>query len=401
MLTVKELQRLKPAKKPYKRSDEKGLFVIVRPNGALWWRFKYRWGDREKALSLGTYPDVSLKRAREKRDEARKLLDHGIDPSADRKAKKAAASADTHTFKSVAEDWMSKGCPPRKSGRPLSDITVGKMRWILDKKLYPALGNRPADAIEPPELLTILRKVESDGKHETARRCRQIASRIFRYAIRTGKATRDPAADLEDALVPPTVTHRPAITDAKAFGALLRAIAGYGGQPATKAALELLALTFVRPGELRLAKWREFDLDAAQWVVPAERMKMRREHIVPLSSRAVAILEELRPITDRGVDSYVFPSLRPRRPLSDATLTVALRNLDYDTTNEHCAHGFRSSASTLLHELGFEPDVIECQLAHARPGVGGIYNRSHRLAERKRMMESWSDYLDGLKRARK
>ena len=250
MLTDKALRALKPRERAYKRTDGKGLYVIVRPDSAIWWRFKYRYGAVEKGLSFGTYPDVKLKRAREKRDEARRLLDRGIDPAEDRKEKKAAL-AGTNSFKAVAQEWLSKGCPPRKSGGKLSDDTLRKNSWLLGK-LYPVLGSRPVHAIEPPDLLKVLRKVESEGKHDTARRCLGIAGRVFRYAIRTGRATRDPAADLEDALVPHTVVHRPAITDGKAFGALLRKIAGYEGQPATKAALEFLALTFVRPGELRL-----------------------------------------------------------------------------------------------------------------------------------------------------
>lgn len=396
MLTAKALESLKPSAKPYKRADEKGLYVLVTPSGSRLWRFKYRFRGVEKVLALGSYPDTSLKLAREKRDEARRQLAEGVDPAEARKAAKAAAAARRDTFEAVAEEWMRKGCPPQKIDRPLASRTLNKTRQLLEQKLYPKIGSKPIDEIEPPELLKALRAVESEGKRETAKRCRQIASRVFRYAVATGRATRDPAADLEGALEPPPVKHRPALTDPRDVATLMRAIRAYGGQPATRAALEILALTFVRPGELRLAKWREFDLDSATWVIPAERMKMRREHVVPLSEQAVAILRELRPITDRGPDSLVFPSLRPGRPLSDNTLNAALRHLDYDTRTQHCAHGFRSTASTLLHELGWDSDVIECQLAHARPGVGGIYNRAHRLAERARMMQAWADYLDGL-----
>lgn len=402
MLTDKALRALKPREKPYKRSDEKGLYVIVRPDGAVWWRFKYRYGAVEKGLSFGTYPDVTLKRAREKRAEARVLLDREIDPAENRKARKAM-NAGSNSFKAVAEDWINKGCPPRKGGQNLADVTMRKNRWLLGK-LYPVLGTHSVDTIEPPDLLKVLRRVESEGKHETARRCLRTASRVFRYAIRTGRATRDPAPDLADALIPQTVVHRPAITEGKAFGALLRKIGGYGGQPATKAALELLALTFVRPGELRLARWREVDLEgeSPKWVVPLERMKMRNrdgatDHVVPLSTQAVALLEGLRPITDRGPDSYVFPSLRPGRPLSENTLAMALRSLDVDTKVDHCPHGFRASASSILHELGWDSDVIEAQLAHTRPGVGGIYNRSIRLAERTRLMQAWANHLDALR----
>lgn len=396
MLTDKALKALKPRERPYKRADEKGLYVLVTPTGSLLWRLKYRFGGVEKVLALGSYPDTTLRLAREKRDEARRLLAEGVDPSAARKAEKAAR-AGAETFRAVAEEWMRKGCPPQKIERRLAERTLAKTRQLLEQKLYPKIGDKRADEIEPPDLLKALRAIEAEGKLETAKRCRQIASRVFRYAVATGRATRNPAADLEGVLAPPPVKHRPALTDPRDVATLMRAIRAYGGQPATRAALEILALTFVRPGELRLAKWREFDFEAKLWTIPAERMKMRREHVVPLSEQAVAILRELQPITDRGPDSLVFPSLRPGRPLSENTLNVALRNMDYDTRTQHCAHGFRSTASTLLHELGWDDDVIECQLAHKRPGVGGIYNRAHRLAERARMMQAWADYLDGLR----
>lgn len=392
MLTDKAIKALKPREKPYKRADEKGLYTLVHPNGSVYWRFKYRYSGREKLISLGVYPDVKLKRAREKRDDARALLDRGIDPSAKRKAEKAAQA---DTFKSIAEEWLEKGCPPRSTRKPLNPRTVKTLKRRLNYALA-HIGNWPIADIKATDLLQVLRRIEAEGKHETAHRVRSVAGRVFRYAVNSGRADRDISADLRDALVPVAVKHFAAIIKPKAFGEFLKKIDAYSGQPATRAALQLMALTFVRPGELRLSTWGEFDLDEAQWVIPAERMKMRRDHIVPLSAQAISILTELGRLTDKGPDSLVFASLRPGRPLSENTMNMALRSMDIGP-DVHVSHGFRSTASTLLHELGYSPDLIETQLAHARPGVGGIYNRSHVLPQRRTMMQAWGDYLDQLK----
>jgi integrase len=388
MLTDTALRHLKPTEKPYKRADGQGLYVLVNPNGTKWWRFKYAYGGREKLLSLGTYPETGLKAAREARDENRRLLAKGIDPSAKRQAEKLAHA---DTFGSIGLEWLEK---QRSSFAP---ATFAKAKWILDDLLFPALRNKPIAKITASELLGVLRKIEARGKHETAHRARQRASQIFRYAIATGRAAHDLTADLRGALVAVTTENRPAITEPRRIGELLRAIDGYQGQPSVMAALKLAPLVFVRPGELRGAEWREFDLDAAEWRIAAERMKMGEMHVVPLSSQALDILRELHSLTGRG--RLLFPSLRSReRPLSENTLNGALRRLDFGS-DEMTAHGFRALASTRLNELGFAPDVIERQLAHAeRNKVRAAYNRAERLAERRTMMQAWADYLDGLRR---
>ncbi|HEX6999658.1 MAG TPA: integrase arm-type DNA-binding domain-containing protein [Gammaproteobacteria bacterium] len=396
MLTDKAVKALKPREIPYKKADEKGLYIIVRPDGAKWWRFKYYFAGKERLLSLGVYPDVSLARAREKRDEARRLVAAGIDPSAKRQAEKQAARlAAADTFKAVAEEWLAHGCPPNK-GRPPSDETIAQLRHRLKTYVYPYHGSTPIKDISTQVLHGTLKRIVHRGTRETALRVRSVTSRVFRYAVASGRAERDPAADLKDALPVAVTTHFAAVTRAEEIGPLMRAIHGYQGQPTVVTALKLLPLLFVRPGELRNAEWPEFDLDGATWVIPAGRMKMGREHIVPLSRQALALLEELRPFTGRG--RLVFPGLRSKeKPLSENTLNAALRNLGY-TSEQMTAHGFRSMASTQLNELGFEPDVIEAQLAHmGKDKVRAIYNRADYLQKRRKMMQAWADYLDGLR----
>lgn len=311
-------------------------------------------------------------------------MDHGNDPSAERKAQKQAPTVST--FKSVCDEWIRLGCPPQKHGRRFAERTLSKTR-VLTGYLCLEIGVRPINEVEPPELLRVLRKIEARSP-ENAKRCRQLASRVFRYAIRPGHVERDAAADLEGALAPVEVKHRPAIVERKPFGELLRAIWGYEGQPAPRAALQLAALLFPRPGELRLATWGEIDLSNALWSVPAERMKMRREHAVPLSAQAMTILKELATLTDRGPSSWVLPGLRADRSISENTLNYALRGLGYDG-DTHVAHGFRSSASSTLHELGWDSAVIELQLGHAdKNSVRRIYNRAERLADRRRLMQA-------------
>ncbi|MBX5461807.1 MAG: integrase arm-type DNA-binding domain-containing protein [Steroidobacteraceae bacterium] len=386
-LTEAAIRAARPHEKPYKLFDGGGLYLLVTPEGGRWWRLKYRYGGKERGLSLGVYPAVSLRTARERRDEARRLLASGVDPSAHRKAERASRA---ETFEALAREWLALQQPT------LAPATYAKARWLLEAFLLPKLGDRPIHEITPPELLGVLRGIESGGIHETAHRAKQLAGRIFRYAIATGRAERDPAADLRGALAPIAARNHAAITEPAKVGALLRVIDGYVGQPATMYALRLAPLVFVRPGELRAAEWREFDLEAAEWRIPAERMKMREAHLVPLSRQAVAILKELHAFT--GTGRYLFPSLRtPARPISENTLNAALRRLGY-AKDEMTAHGFRAMASTLLNERGFPPDVIELQLAHAeRNRVRAAYNRAERLDERRQMMQAWADYLDSLR----
>jgi integrase len=344
------------------------------------------------------YPDVSLKSARSKRDVARRQLANGIDPGDVRKAEKVA-KAGAGSFEAIGREWYSKFSP-----RWVSSHGARILRR-LERDVFPWLGQRPIAGIKAPELLTVLRRIESRGAQETAHRAMQNCGQVFRYAVATGRAERDPTADLRGALPVPKQRHLASITDPKKVGELMRAIDAYEGFFATKCALRLAPLVFVRPGELRKAEWREFNLDEAEWRIPSERMKMREQHIVPLSRQAVGILRELQSLTDRPLfgkaDSprYVFPSSRsPERPMSENAVLAALRRMGY-SKEEMTGHGFRSMASTLLHEQGWTHQAIERQLAHAeRNAVSAAYNFSEHLAERRRMMQAWADYLDALKK---
>jgi integrase len=372
-----------------KHFDGGGLFLDVRPNGARYWRMKYRHAGKEKLLALGVYPEVSLAEARERAEAARKLRRHGLDPLAERKrADRQAATLAERTFGAVAAEWLAKN---RGAFAP---VTYAKAEWMFG--MVSALDRRPIAEIEAPEILDVLRKVEARGKLETAHRLKQRLGQVFRYAIATGRAERDPTADLRGALAPIKPTPRAALTDPAKVGELLRAIEGFTGQFVTLCALRLAPLCFVRPGELRAAEWSEIDLEAGEWRIPAARMKMRAEHVVPLSEQAVAILRELYALTGRG--RFLFPSLRtPHRPMSENTINAALRRMGY-AKDEMTGHGFRALASTRLNELGWPPDVIERQLAHApRNKVRAAYNRAAYLAERRKMMQAWADYLDGLR----
>lgn len=384
-LTAAAIQAAKPREKPYKLFDQGGLFLLVHPNGGRYWRLKYRMHGREKLLALGTFPDVSLAKARTRRDDARKLIADKTDPAV---VKQVEKTANAETFKAIALEWLAK--------QKMAAATVEKAKWTFEQLLFPELGDRPIRQITAPDLLAALRKLEARGKIETAHRTKQRASQIFRYAIATGRAERDPAADLRGALTPLEAEHRAAITEPKRVGELLRAIDEYVGQPSTHYALKLAPFVFLRPGELRAAEWPEIDLDAAEWRIPAERMKMRDSHYVPLSRQAVVILREIRPITGSG--RLVFPSLRTTtRPISEGTLNAALRRVGF-SKEEMTGHGFRTMASTLLNEQGWHPDLIELQLAHAeRNKVRAAYNRAQRLDERRKMMQAYADYLDGLK----
>jgi integrase len=386
-LSEARVRSAKPRERAYKLFDERGLFLLVTPTGGRLWRLRYRIGNLEKLISLGSYPDVPLKRAREKRDEARRLIADEIDPSAERKARRAAMLV---TFQGVAQEWLDL------QSKSLAPETISILGARLNSGLHPYLGTRPMTSITAQELLSALRRIEARGRHETAHRVRALAGRVFRYAVATGRAQHDVAADLKDALVPVKSKNFASVTDPIRVGELMRAIEGYSGHPVTALALKLAPLVFVRPGELRQAEWSEFDLEGAEWRIPAARMKMRELHVVPLAHQSITLLEELQPFARGG--RYVFPSLRSRdRPMSNNTINGALRRLGY-STEEQTGHGFRTMASTLLNEQGFPPDVIELQLAHAeRNKVRAAYNKAQRLPERRKMMQAWADYLDGLR----
>jgi integrase len=390
-LTDAAIRKAKSTEKTQRLFDGGGLYLEVSPAGGKWWRLKYRYGGKEKRLSLGTYPDTGLADAREKRAAARRLLAAGVDPGEQRKAMKTAGEERAaNSFAVVAAEWLAL----QKSRMAIA--TLEKAQWTFDELLNPWIGNRPIAEIEAPELLKLLRRIEDRGAHETAHRTKQRAGQVFRYAIATSRAKHDPTADLRGALAPVVSTSRAAITDPVKVGDLLRAIDTYQGSLVTKCALRLAPLVFVRPGELRKAEWAEIDLDGAQWRIPAARMKMREEHVVPLAPQAVAILRELHPLTGRG--QYVFPSYRGKaRMMSENTVNAALRYMGFDK-DTMTGHGFRAMASTRLNEMGWPPDVIERQLAHAeRNKVRAAYNRAQYLDERTRMMHAWAEYLDGLR----
>jgi integrase len=389
-LTVAAVRAAKPQEKSYRLSDEKGMYLEVTAAGGKYWRLKYRFAGKEKLLALGVFPEVSVADARQARDDARRLLSKGVDPSEAKKAaKRAAVVASANSFEAVAIEWFERHKPKWTPGY------ADKIDRRLRRDVFPAIGSRPIAQITAQELLAALRKIEARGVHETARRARQDCGHIFRYAIATGRAERDVAADVMGALHPVITKHHASITDPERVGALIRAIEGYDGAFVTKCALQLAPLLFVRPGELRKAEWSEIDLDAAEWRIPAERMKMRAPHIVPLSTQAVAILRKLHPVT--GSERYVFPGVRGRgRPMSENTINAALRRLGY-AKDEMTGHGFRSMASTLLNEQGFNRDWIERQLAHAeRDSVRAAYNYAEFLPKRRKMMQAWATYLDGL-----
>lgn len=386
-LSDTSVRNAKPESKPRKLSDGGGMFLLVTPSGGKWWRFKYRFKGKEKLLSLGVYPDVSLKEARERRDEARKLLANGIDPSEMRKAEK---NSQADSFEEVAREWYDKFKPS------WSDSHALRILRRLEQNIFPWLGSRPIKTISAPDLLAVIRRIEARGAVETAHRALQNCGQIFRYAVACGRAERDPSGDLRGALPPSEEKHHASLTDPKAVAALLRDLDAYEGSFVTRCALRLAPLVFVRPGELRHAEWSEIDLDHAEWRIPAEKMKARTMHIVPLSKQAVEILRELHALTGQG--KYLFPSVRTgARPMSENTVNAALRRLGY-SKDEMTGHGFRSMASTILNEQGWNRDAIERQLAHAeRNSVRAAYNYAEFLPERRKMMQSWSDYLDALR----
>ena len=392
MLTDITIRTLKPAAKSYKRGDEKGLFILVHPSGSLLWRFKYRFYGLERALSFGKYPDVTLKAAREKRDEARARLADGVDPLADKQHKVLLASiAAATTFSVVADEFIEK--MERENKAP---ATIKKARWLRNE-LHPSVGRRPVADITPHELLDALKRMERRGRHETAQRLRAFAGQIFRYAIATLRADRNPADVLRGALTVPQVKHYAAILEPLRVGELLRAIDGYDGRPETRIALQFLPQTFVRPGELRKAEWQEIDIEAAVWRIPGERMKMKVPHVVPLSSQSLALLNSLRGMGNPG--KFLFPAFHTsQRTMCENTLNSALRRLGY-AREDMTSHGFRATASTLLNESGlWHPDAIERALAHQdRDNVRAAYHRGTHWAERVKMAQWWSDYLEQLR----
>jgi len=386
-LTNLKVQKAKPQARQYKLADERGMYLLIHPKGGKYWRLDYRFEGRRKTLAIGTHPETSLKEARKKRDRARSDIEDGIDPSGHQNGKPAFGD---DSFETVAREWHEKYRSQWTEGH--ASTTLRR----LEANLLPWLGKRPLGAIEPPELLRSLRRVENRGAVETAHRIQQIASRIFRYGVATGRCSRDPTLDLKGALPPKRSEHFPTITDPKKIGALLRAVDDYQGSFITRIALQIAPLVFVRPGELRHAEWVEIQLDSAEWRIPAAKMKMKRDHIVPLSDQAIQILEEIKPLTSNG--RYIFPSTRSEtRPMSENTVNGALRRLGYEV-NEFTGHGFRSMASTLLNESGWTPDAIERQLAHVEGNsVRAAYNYAEHLDERRRMMQWWADYLDELR----
>ena len=391
-LTEIKVKSIKPEAKAKRYFDGGGMYLEVSPKGSKYWRFKYRFGGKEKRLALGVYPDVSLKDAREKLSDARKLLDQEIDPSQHKKDKKLLrVEASKNSFRAISEEWI------KKQANGWSEIHTTKVQRMLNKDLLPWLGTRPISEITPRELLNVLRKLEDRGALESAKRTKQVAGQVFRYGVAIGACERDPSQDLKDALATPVKTHRAAVTEPKEVGRLLLALDGYEGSPTVQAALKLAPLTFVRPGELRHAEWSEIDWEAVEWKIPGNKMKAGFDHIVPLSKQSIEALREIHPLT--GHRQYIFPSGRsPKRPMSNNAVLAAMRRMDIPK-DQMSGHGFRAMARTILDEvLGYRVDWIEHQLAHAVRDVHGrAYNRTAHLEGRKEMMQRWADYLDQIK----
>jgi integrase len=389
-LTDTAIRKAKPDAKQRKLYDERGLFLLISPKGGKWWRFKYQFDGKEKLLSLGTYPDTSLKNARERRDEARKQVAAGIDPGEHRKARKTATiTKQANSFEVVAREWYAKHSPNWSPNH--GDRIIRR----LERDIFPWIGGNPIADIDAPRLLEVIRRIEQRGALETAHRALGNCGQVFRYAVATGRAERDPSGDLRGALPPVKGEHFASVTEPNKVAEVLRALDGYEGTLTVRCALRLAPLVFVRPGELRHARWTDIDLEAAEWRYTVT--KTDTQHIVPLSRQAVEILKELQPLTGRG--QYVFPGARSTaRPMSDNAILAAMRRMGIGK-EEMSGHGFRAMARTILDEvLGFRPDYIEHQLAHAvRDPNGRAYNRTAHLPERRKMMQEWADYLDKLK----
>ena len=392
-LTDTAVKNAKPRDKPsgYKMSDSGGMYLLVRGQ-AKYWRMDYRFAGKRKTLPLGVYPEVSLAKARQRRDKAKEQLTDNIDPMvAKRQEKQATADAAAHSFELVAREWLGKTAADRSAN------TQAKITSWLEKDVIPYIGKMPISAIGPRDVLAALRKMEARGALDSVQRVKQVTGQVFRYAVAIGAAERDVTQDLKGSLAKATPGHFAAITDPKKLGELLRAIHGYSGHPYTVAALKLSPLVFVRPGELRTMEWCEIDFDTAEWRIPGSKMKMKIDHIVPLSTQALTILKDMQPATGHG--TYVFPSIRTgERPMSDNTINAALRGMGYPK-EVHSAHGFRATARTIMDEVLEERvDLIEHQLAHAVKDVNGrAYNRTAHLPARRAMMQRWADYLDKLR----
>lgn len=395
-LTDVAIRNAKPGIKPYKLGDSLGMYLLVQPTGGKLWRLKYRVDGREKKLGIGRYPEVSLADARKCRDEAREQIAVGKDPSREKQRNKTRAKlAADNTFSGLSAEYCQKR--RRDGSKAWAPATAVRSEYLLSL-LTPALGSIPIAKIEPEDVLLALRKIEGKGNLESARRTLQLASAVFRYAVSTARLSSDPTRDLRGALTAPTVTHYAAITEAKSVGELLHAIDGYEGQGLSRLAMQLAPHVYVRPGELRHAEWKEIDLDAGLWVIPASKMKMGKAHHVPLSRQSVVLLREVHVAS--GPAGYVFPSIRTgSRPMSENTINAALRRLGY-SSNEMTAHGFRAMASTLLNESGkWHPDAIERALSHRDTDkVRAAYDRGTHWKERVEMAQWWSDYLDQLRK---
>lgn len=392
-LTETRLRALKGKDKPYKVADQRGLYIEVTPSGGKLWRFRYRIGKVEKKLAIGSYPDISLKQAREATYEARHSVAAGGDPAFEKRKQKIREEfLSAQTFEAVAREYIEQMMV--QNGR--ADATLIKANYFLDQ-LVPAIGDRPIQDIEPFEVLAPLKRLEATGKHETAKKCRSFAGRVFRYAVATTRCQSDPTSLLKGALVTPRAKHYAAILEPKELGGLLRAIDDYTGYPVTKFALQIAPHVFVRPGELRHAEWREIDLVEGIWKIPAGKMKARRAHAVPLSKQVISLLTDLAEMLDHK--GYVFPSARSfTRPMSENALNAAFRRMGF-SKDEVTAHGLRATASTFLNESGlWNPDAIERALAHGDSNaVRGAYHRGKHWEERVRMAQWWSDHLDQLR----
>jgi integrase len=393
MLSATAINNAKPKDKPYKLADEKGLYLFIQATGSKLWRFDYRFLDKRKTLALGSYPDVSLSHARDKRDKARTLLasDPPIDPSENRKAEKSSKLLSSeNSFEVIAREWWQTHMKNKAASH--KDKVIRRFEIYL----FPWIGSKPIADITAPQMLQVIKRIETLNKLETAHRALQTAGQVFRYAVQTGRAIRDVTVDLKGALPPTSIKHMAAFTEPKQIAELLRAIDGFGGTLTVQCALKLSPLVFVRPSELRQAKWRDIDLDSGEWRYLVSKTKT--DHLVPLSNQAVDILRTIHPLSGHG--EYVFQGGHsPLRPMSEAAVNAALKRMGYDTQTQITGHGFRAMARTILHErLNIDPYIIEHQLAHKVPdALGAAYNRTKFLDQRKVMMQLWADYLDELK----
>ena len=397
-LTDTAIKNAKSQAKQVKLFDGEGLFLLVTPSGGKWWRLKYRLGGKEKLLSLGVYPEISLKEARRRRDEARTLIAQGIDPSDQRKEEKAVAEAESkekeNTFQAVATEWLSV------YGPDLTEKHALKLRRYLDNELFPAFGNKPVTELVPMDILDAARPKQEKGRIQTAHRLVQLTSQVLQFAVIKGVLKANVGLGLSKALQPIRVTSYPAVTEPKEIGRLLRAIDNYKGYPSIRYFLKILPYVFTRPGELRIAEWEEVNFEEAMLTIPWHRMKTRKlsrkDHRVPLSRQVIALLHELQEFSGEG--RFIFPGIRAKTDtISDAGPLNALRDMGYDQETM-TLHGFRSMASTRLNEMGIRPDLIEAQLAHKDPdSVRMVYNRAEYLDDRREMMQTWADYLDELR----